>query len=219
MENAADALKMAGAVLIFVLAISVAILSFGKVRETADIIMSYRDRETVYIDGKMYYNPVDENGITQKVLNREVGLETAIPTITRAYLENYKVVFVGLNYPIYKIKANDGTLTSKYVLDLETNNNVNKYKNVVLATDEIKSEFLCGILYGTYKDKDGKETNNSNYFKYKFNITLDGCDTIYNQLKGKKLKEYLGVYYEKDEINNPDANKTEKRIITYEVVK
>ena len=42
MENAADALKMAAAVLIFVLAISVAILMFGQVRETAKKI-SYTD--------------------------------------------------------------------------------------------------------------------------------------------------------------------------------
>ena len=33
MENAVDALKMAGAVLLFVLAISVAIVSFGQARE------------------------------------------------------------------------------------------------------------------------------------------------------------------------------------------
>ena len=44
MENAAEALKMAGAVLLFVLALSVAIVSFGQARETADTILDYRDR-------------------------------------------------------------------------------------------------------------------------------------------------------------------------------
>ena len=51
MENAVDALKMAGAVLMFVIALSVSIVAFGQVRQTADIILDYKDRETVYIYG------------------------------------------------------------------------------------------------------------------------------------------------------------------------
>ena len=54
MENASQALKMAGAVLLFVLALSVAIVSFGQVRETADTILDHKDREVQYIDGDEY---------------------------------------------------------------------------------------------------------------------------------------------------------------------
>ena len=36
MEKAAEALKMAGAVLLFLLALSIIIFSFGQVRESAD---------------------------------------------------------------------------------------------------------------------------------------------------------------------------------------
>ena len=50
MENAADALKMAGAVLLFVLALSIIIPFFSQARETADMILDIRDRETVYIN-------------------------------------------------------------------------------------------------------------------------------------------------------------------------
>ena len=56
MENAADALKMAGAVLIFVLALSIIIPFFTQVKQTTDIILDYRDRETTYINGDYYYN-------------------------------------------------------------------------------------------------------------------------------------------------------------------
>ena len=96
MENAADALKMAGAVLLFVLALSVIIFSFGQVRETADTILDYKDRETSYINGNNYY--------TTTGTERQVGLETIIPSIYRAYIEEYKIVFDGLKEPIYKIK-------------------------------------------------------------------------------------------------------------------
>lgn len=202
MENAAEALKMAGAVLIFVLALSIIILSFGQVRESADIILDYRDRETVYIDGGYYY---EASGT-----ERQVGLETIIPSIIRAYVENYKIVFEGLREPIYIITLNDGTEVKKYTFDLETNQD-SQYKNVVLANEEQKAEFLCGILYHNF-DKSGSKAE----FNKKFNITV-GDTPLYEQLQGKKITEYLGVYYQEDNPDVPEVNKTEKRIITYKV--
>ena len=203
MENAADALKMAGAVLIFVLAISIIILSFGQVRESVDTIIDYRDRETEYIDGNYYYETTGTE--------RTVNLETIIPSIFRAYLENYKIVFDGLESPIYKIKNKEGDFINKYTLDLETNQN-KTYNNVTLGNNEAKAEFLRGILYGDFGDSIKDE------FQKKFNISLNGCEPIYDQLEGKtNIKEYLGVYYQNDDPNVPDVNKTEKRIITYKI--
>ena len=48
MENAADALQMAAAVLIFVLALTIAINSFSQARQTAQLILDYNDREYDY---------------------------------------------------------------------------------------------------------------------------------------------------------------------------
>lgn len=212
MENAADALKMAAAVLIFVIAISIAILTFSQVRQTADTILEYKDRETVYIDGDYYY---EASGT-----ERSVNLETIIPSIFRAYLENYKIVFVNLDEPIYKINVTykeDNKTTTKLIekrtLDLETNKNT-KYENVVLADDKQKAEFLCGILYRDFSES-GSQTN----FEKKFNISLPN-KSLYDQinnLNGKTITEHLGVYYQKDEVDVPDVNKTEKRIITYKI--
>lgn len=211
MENVADALKMAAAVLIFVLAISIAILSFGQVRQTADTVLNYKDREIAYIDGNYYY----EASGTEKSVN----LETVIPTVFRVYLENYKVVFEGLNKPLYKIKTtyvgDNGLKTEmieKRTLDLETNQGT-QYQNVVLANDDQKSEFLCGILYGDFRIGQTE-------FEKKFNVSLIGCDSLYNQLTDSNIKtitEYLGVYYQNDDLQVPDVNKTEKRIITYKI--
>ena len=201
MENAADALGMAGAVLIFVLAVSIIILSFGQVRETADIILNYKDRETTYT----YYET------TPGQYERTVSLETIIPSVFRAYLENYKIVFEGLSNPIYKIKYN-GEYISKYSLDLETNNNT-QYQNAVIGKDQ-KAEFLCGILY-----HDFSISGNKNNFEKKFNISLDECKSLYEQLNksSKTITEYLGVYYQEDDPKVPDVNKTEKRIVTYKI--
>lgn len=206
MENASEAIKIAGSILLFVIAVSVIIFSFTNVRVTADTILDYRDRETVYIDGKYYY---EASGT-----ERQVGLETVIPSIIRAYTENYKIVFEGLSSPIYTIKQNDGNIIEKYSLDLESNINT-PYENVRLANNDQKSEFLCGILYHKFKNDD------ENAFNNKFGIKV-GDTALYELLKnnlqnGKKIEEYLGVYYQNDNENEPESNKTEKRIITYNI--
>lgn len=198
MENAADAIKMAGAVLLFVLALSIVIPFFSQARETTDLILDARDRETTYINGNYYYNATGNE--------RQVGWETILPTVMRAYLENYKIVFVGLSDPIYKIKL-DGKIIDKYSLDLETNNGT-KYENVALANEDQKAEFLCGILYHKYR-------TNYEDFNKKFNIEI-GSRSLSDMLKGKKIIETLGVYYQNDS-DIPDVNKTQKRIITYTI--
>lgn len=203
MENAADALKMAGAVLLFVLALSIIILAFGQVRQSADTIIDYKDRETFYINSDYYYTGEDSE--------RTVNLETIIPSVFRAYLENYKIVFEGIQ-PIYKIKDSSGGWIEKYSLDLETNKNT-EYENVVLANDDQKREFLCGILYGDFSISGGKDN-----FQKKFNVSLMNYPTLYEQLQNKtNITEYLGVYYQNDSPNEPNVNKTEKRVITYKI--
>lgn len=83
MENATDALHMAAAVLIFVLALSLSINAFGEVRQTAQTIIQYKDREYDYS-----YVEANDNK-TERI----VGLESIVPTIYKAYKENYKIIF------------------------------------------------------------------------------------------------------------------------------
>ena len=82
MENAIDALHMAVAVLIFVVALSISINAFGEVRMTAQTILDSKDKE-------YSYTYVEDNGTTERI----VGLESIVPSIYKAYKENYKIVF------------------------------------------------------------------------------------------------------------------------------
>lgn len=191
MENAAEALKMAGAVMIFVLAISITILSFGQVRETADIILDYRDRETEYIDGGYYYEGTGTE--------RKVGLETVIPTLYRAYYENYKVVF----------EFNDGKhlYTNKEGKEVFSIGVDEKFP-AISDGENYKVEFLCGILYRKYKTGTSKTD-----FESKFEVTLEG-NSLYDRLEGKKITEYLGVYKDRT-ASAADSNRQDIRVITY----
>ena len=90
----------------------------------------------------------------------------------------------------------------------------------VLGNDTQKEQFIMAILYGSKYDQ--YETV-KNTFKKNLKISLNSAG-IYDKINGKKLKESIGIYYQEEagEQNNtnstvPDANKTEKRVITYSV--
>lgn len=84
MENATDALMMAFAVLIFVIALTVAINSFNQVKAISDVVLYSKDETNYY----------DYQGATGRAAqNRIVGLETIIPTLYKYYKENYTVLF------------------------------------------------------------------------------------------------------------------------------
>lgn len=48
MENAADALKMAFAVFVFIIALSIVFSLIGNVKETADTVLYYADKTNYY---------------------------------------------------------------------------------------------------------------------------------------------------------------------------
>ena len=81
MENAVEALKMAFAMLVLVLALSVSIMSFSAARQTADFVLQSADPTATY-----EYNAEGQE-------NRIVGLETVIPTLYKYSIENYSIVF------------------------------------------------------------------------------------------------------------------------------
>lgn len=213
-ENIADALKMAGSVLLFVMGLSIAILAFSQARESMDIVLSYSDRESLSIEGnpRFYYLSKDND------TSRYVGKETIIPAIYRAYKENYKIVFkFPDDYYLFKqeVKNAKGLNKEKKIstlLDLA---------NQSLSSDLASRQFLNGIIYGDFEYENEKSKND---YINKFKITPNDI-SLYQYLTEKestyKIKEYLGTYYIEDvngtsEVNA--VNKTEKRVITYEFV-
>ena len=84
MENAVDALKIAFAVFIFIVALSLVMYMFTQTRETADIVLASSD-VTEFMD-YVEVSDTDEE-------DRIVGLETIIPTLYKYFKENYTVIF------------------------------------------------------------------------------------------------------------------------------
>lgn len=209
MENAAEALKMAFGVLVFVLALSISVNAFSEARQVSQTIINYRDREydTTYVD-EYSYTDASGNLITQRV----VSLETIIPTMYRAYKENYKIIFdFGTYYTEGLFKQINHT-TNIY----EPVNYIDE-KDQTLGGDKQQMEFITDILYGT--------TDTTKYNGRRLNTT-----GLYDIIKDRewKFKESIGLYYEAEQIENgedpdvdvsvPLANREPKRVITYELI-
>ncbi len=135
MENAVDALKIAFAVIVFVLAISIAFAVFSQARAVSDILLYANDKTN-------FEEYVPEHA----KINRTVGIETIIPTIRR-YLTNNDV---------YSVEVIDGSKT--YVFDLvndqQTNLTPDKLKeNLEKNLEELIRKYSDSTFIETYSEK------------------------------------------------------------------
>lgn len=197
MENAVEALKIAFAVILFVLALSLSISCFSQA------INAVTNITTMY-DGEAEYEKVQSaNGLT-----RTVGVETIIPTMYTAYDENIEIYFFESDgvtpIPIYYKtdqygrKVSDGKGGYVQVTSLSLEKEEFGSDGAKSAT-QVAQEHLDIILGGRALDTEEK-------YKQQF-IYNNG---FYDYLKGKKFEERLGEYYQ-----GSDSTKIKKRVITY----
>ena len=114
------------------------------------------------------------------------------------------------------VKRNNetGNYDPVYKIDLEKES---------LAGDEQKLEFLSAILYGD--DADNFDDISPRLRNLGISLNSTG---LYDKINNRKLKEDIGIYYQEEagvvddgsDIETsgsdvPEANKTEKRVITY----
>ena len=206
MENAVDALKMAFAVIVFVMALSISINMFSNARETADVVLHSSD-----ITGYMQFQEA-----TEGTESRIVGMETIVPTLYKYYKENYTVIFRNKNgeyLTIYNTQtnsnlwSNDYKKNKYYTLDSEkmqicafdVDDETKRHEPWTGSHAEYKKNidaFLAGTEY-KYPNGNGKS------YKY---------DGFMQKYKNNKFVENLGEYVYNG-TNDRDAKK--KRVIVY----
>lgn len=84
MDNAVDALKIAFAMLVFVMAITVSITAFDQAKATSDEVFYMADKTN-------FYEYTSDDKIPD---GRIVSIETIIPTLYRYYKENFNVIIL-----------------------------------------------------------------------------------------------------------------------------
>lgn len=167
MENASDALIMAGSMLLFVFALTVAISSLTNVRMQTQEILSDRDQLMITTDNSgEYINFLKSANDDTDDAVRVVGIETVITSVRRMTKEDYTIYIDPLN--------NTGVLKKEYddlIVDVKMDDNTEKYIKIA-TTGEINR----------YVSK--KELTN---------VLLD----IHSKLYSAKFKEYIGTYQKK----------------------
>lgn len=210
MENVTDALYMAFAVLIFVLALSITMSSFSIARVAASSIVENQDRENDYT----YVKYEDENGNLET--NRIVGKETIIPTLYRAYAENYMVRFFDKNgdpIPLYQYRTIDEDGNINYLTP-----NIIDFKNYGngIANKKQANVFITALINDQIGElvERNRPTGHFTFFEGLGGLSNRKFSDI---ISSKTFIETLGIYYMEDLQYNKtdDVNKTEKRVITF----
>lgn len=193
MENAAEALKIAFAVLLFVLALTLSISSFSQATGAVQAVTSIRDRESQYT----YVNP-SEN------LSRKIGLETIVSSVYRSYDANIKIYFFESDgkteIPLYYDTNTDGTLKKDSFgqkiemssIELSTG----------FGTKKSAIEFLDVLFGGT--------ANASSEIRDKYADRIIYSEGLYKKFKDNEFEEKLGEYYQ-----GSGSTKIKKNVITY----
>lgn len=164
MENAVEALKMAFAVMAFMIALSVSIISFNNVKEVSDIVLYSKD-ETNYYEY--------QGAIGKAAENRIVGLETIIPTLYKYYKENYTVVFREANYDY-----TTGTFSNIKELPVYTTASIDVTSSGVKLWGTTKKDSE-GKTYNTY-EKLMNDKYSINIDSYKYEVLNDRNKKIFS---------------------------------------
>ena len=207
MENAVDAIYIAGAVLLMIVALTVSISSFStQIASVEEIVQADERLDVVETAGGTDFL----NYITYNKSTRDVGVETIVNSLYRSYKENYTVYIKFKNASSYtNVDSKIKTKATKQQKDIDGNIIINVNDNILVF--KITTE---------YNLQNAKERLNSILAPIHATNNPNGSD-LYRKMIGKKFTEYIGTLYQNDigsgtrteEIS--DANKTIIRIITY----
>lgn len=208
MENITEALKMAFAIMMFILALALSISCFSQARETTDAIITMRDREVEY----SYIET------TEQVRTRLVSAETIVPTIYKALKENIRIVFYNGNIDegnelwLFRYTDRNGNSKLANYIDVEEQVNPKFVKYPIINYGEATGSVeVWDNLLGSSNVYTRSDTS-----KFQSNVGMP----LYEYFSKNQFEELLGEYYQEDAdigavSDTLEINKTKKRVITY----
>ena len=244
MENAVDALKIAFAVFVFTMAISVSIYMFTIVGETSDIVLQSSD-----VTEFMEYTEISDMIGDDRI----VGLETIIPTLYKYYKENYTVVFREGNYDyttgqfsnvsymkLYETPSNVNLWTSSYatlannkygdgmintirgnrqIFSFDLDEETLRHEAWTGSNDKIKNNLDCFLTGESYYNPN----NNEEYIDYGASKNI-GVGGFIAQYGNSRFVETIGEYtynstQTEDSTVEASVNVRKKRIIIFTRIK
>lgn len=179
MENASDALIMAGSFLLFIFALTVTVSSLTNIRIQSQEILNARDQLLITTDDSGGYINYLQSGTNNSNAIREVGIETIITSIRRMSKESY-IIYI-------EPKNNTEILNNEYK-DLKVGNT----NSIELSLSGTKAKYiskdnLTKLLYLIHeKLKDGKFEEYIGTYQYKADGVADVNKTTYKIITYKQ---------------------------------
>ena len=193
MENASDALIMAGQMLIFIIALTVCISSFTTVRAEVNRIVGENEEIRMARNGDTYINYIESKRSSS---TRVIGSDALIASMYRAIKEDY-VIYIKFNSDIRDQIDTSHIKTMVASVDSVVKNKVGQ--PIIKAGDKL------------IKITIGSDTNQN------INEVLKSTEggKLFELIKDKNFNEYLGEYQKASAQGVTSENKEVYRIITY----
>ncbi len=219
MENATDALKMAFAVIVFTMALTIAIIMFSQLNQVSKIVISSTDITQYY----------EYEIATNEEQTRIVGLESIIPTLYKYYKENYTVLFLAKNgtpLNLYETQTNINLWSERGAIAqyYQDKSDINPVCAFDVDDETIRHEPWTGSL-SDYKENLDVFLNGGTFY-YKTGVTDSEGRRGYTysgfikKYATSKFKETLGEYkynITEDENNSALLKNRKKRVIIYQL--
>lgn len=141
MENSAEALKLAGFTLLFVVALSIAMMTIMQAKRTSEQIITYSDKTNYSSTIKVDNNKQDGQG------NRIVSVYDIIPTLYRYNQEKYIVLFENSNgqpLPVYEGTVKPNSIDTEKISYL--NGELEAYKEAKWLTSTTTVKEHVGVI-------------------------------------------------------------------------
>lgn len=192
MENATDALIMAGSIFLLIIALTLSISSFSRVKTQIDDIVLAREKVEYAVNSNdnSLLNFIQSN----TKYTRTVTFETIATSLRRLRKEEFDVYIIFKNSDL-----------GDFANELKTTLNKDDYFGDIEITGE-KAVLKFSISGAANKYLEDKNSDN---FDKSLNL-------LYNKVGTKKFKEYYGVYKQKTDDGVSNIEKKDIKIITYE---
>lgn len=219
MENATDALKMAFAVIVFTMALTIAIIMFSQLNQVSKIVISSTDITQYY----------EYEIATNEEQTRIVGLENIIPTLYKYYKENYTVLFLtknGTPLNLYETQTNINLWSERGAIAqyYQDKSDINPVCAFDVDDETIRHEPWTGSL-SDYKENLDAFLNGGTFYYKSGGIDSEGrrgytYSGFIKKYATSKFKETLGEYkynLTEDENNSALLKNRKKRVIIYQL--
>lgn len=196
MENASDALIMAGQMLIFIIALTVCISSFTTVRAEVNRIVGENEEIRMAKDGDTYVNYIESEKSSS---TRVIGADAVVASMYRAIKEDY-VIYIKFGDDITRqIGTNDYIKTMKATVKSKI---IGKNGQPIINKDDV----IVKITIGADTNQNINEV---------LSKTPSGGTSLFELMREKNFNEYLGEYQKASDAGVTSENKEVFRIITY----